>query len=246
VNVRYKTRWWMCLGVCLALMHQLGFAASPAKVRLFILSGQSNMVGLNPDVSFTPAVKKAFPDDEVIVVKHAVGGQPIRRWYKAWTAPENAKAPPSKAKQQPGDLYDALMAQVKPAIQGKTVDTIAFVWMQGERDAKEGLSAAYAASLAGLLKQLRDDLKRPDVAVVIGRLSDNQKGEQHWDGVRAAQEKVAKDDPRAAWVDTDDLNGPQNALHYTKEGYGELGRRFAAKAIELVSKGPKPSGRVVP
>ena len=139
----------MCFGVCLGLMQQPGLAASPAKVRLFILSGQSNMAGLNPDISFTPALKKAFPNDEVIVVKHAQGGQPIRRWYKAWKAPQDAKLPPSKTKQQPGDLYDALMARVKPAIQGKTVDTIAFVWMQGERDAKEGLSAVYAASLAG-------------------------------------------------------------------------------------------------
>jgi hypothetical protein len=45
--------------------------AADKKVRLFILSGQSNMAGLDPKVSFTPAVEKAFADDEVIVVKHA-------------------------------------------------------------------------------------------------------------------------------------------------------------------------------
>jgi len=224
----------MCLGVCLALICQPAFAIPPAKVRLFILSGQSNMVGLNPDVSFTPALKKAFPNDEVIVVKHAEGGQPIRRWYKAWKAPASGEL--KAVKQKPGDIYDALMARVKLAIQGKTADTIIFVWMQGERDAREGLSGVYAEALNGLTKQLRDDLKRPDVAVVIGRLSDYHKGDKHWDAVRAAQEKVAGDDSRAAWVDTDDLNGPKDDLHYTKEGYEELGRRFAAKAAELVSK----------
>ena len=65
-------------------------ADGPRAVRLFILSGQSNMAGLNPDVSFTPAVKAAIPADEVIVVKSAQGGQPIRRWYKDWKAPEGA------------------------------------------------------------------------------------------------------------------------------------------------------------
>ncbi len=35
-------------------------AAEPSKVRVFILSGQSNMAGLDPNISFTPAVKKAF------------------------------------------------------------------------------------------------------------------------------------------------------------------------------------------
>jgi len=136
----------------------------------------------------------------------------------------------------PGDLYDGMLRRVKTATEGKTIDTVAFVWMQGERDATEKLPSVYAEALGGLIQQLRDDLKRPDVAVVIGRLSDNRKQNKHWDGVRAAQEKVAADDPRTAWVDTDDLNGPKDDLHYTKEGYEELGRRFAAKAIELLSK----------
>lgn len=60
-------------------------ADAPAKkVRLFILSGQSNMVNMDSDASFTPAVKKAFPDDECVVVKSAFSGKPIRMWYKDW------------------------------------------------------------------------------------------------------------------------------------------------------------------
>ena len=55
---------------------------------LFILSGQSNMQGLNPEESFTPAVENEFGKENVIIVKYALGGQPIRRWYKKWTPPE--------------------------------------------------------------------------------------------------------------------------------------------------------------
>jgi hypothetical protein len=240
MNSLHRAGWLACLSLFSTCMLEAAAAAPPAKVRLFILSGQSNMAGLNPDISFTPALKKAFPNDEVIVVKHAQGGQPIRRWYKAWTAPKDAKLPPSKTKQEPGDLYDALMARVNRAMQGKTADTVAFVWMQGERDAREGLSAVYADALRGLIRQVRDDLKRPDIAVVIGRLSDFKKGDQHWDAVRAAQEKVVDTDPRAACVDTDDLNGPKNDLHYTKEGYEQLGRRFATKAADLVANTEQP------
>lgn len=59
--------------------------------------------------------------------------------------------------------------------------------------------------------------------------------------MRSAQEKIASEDPLAAWVDTDDLNGAQNGLHYNKDGYLELGRRFAAKSVELLAKErPKP------
>jgi hypothetical protein len=231
-----KLSWWICLALALWVAPRVSSAAGPGKIRLFILSGQSNMGGLKPDVSFIPALKKAFPNDEVIVVRKAAGGLPIHRWYKAWRWPQGA-APATAAEGKPGNVYDGLMKSVRPAIEGKKIDSVAFVWMQGERDAKESLSAVYAESLRGLIQQLRDDLKRPDMVVVIGRLSDHMKGDKHWDAVRTAQEKVAADDPRAAWVDTDDLNGPKNDLHYTKAGYEELGRRFAAKAIELL---PRP------
>ena len=60
-----------------------------------------------------------------------------------------------------------------------------------------------------------------------------------WPGVRplpAAQQSVAEGEKFGAWVDTDDLNGPNDGLHYTKDGYTELGHRFAAKAGELIRK----------
>jgi len=220
------------LSCCLVLCLTAAPALADGKLRLFILSGQSNMAGLPPEVSFTPTVEKAFADDEVIVIKDARGGQPIRQWYKRWK-PAQGPAP-----EKLGQLYDRLMTKVKAAIEGKKVDTISFVWMQGERDAKEKHSTVYAESMKGLVEQLRADLKRKDVTVVIGRLSDCLKDDEHWDGVRAAQVKVAEEDPLADWVDTDDLNGPNDGLHYNKAGYAELGKRFAEKTIALLNKSP--------
>ena len=97
---------FLCCALC---------AAEACKTRLFVVSEQSNMVYLNPDASFTPAVKQAFPNDEVIVVRSAEGGTPIRRWWKEWKDPQNAGTPPA-----PGDLYDVLMTRVKKSIEGKT------------------------------------------------------------------------------------------------------------------------------
>lgn len=204
---------------------------------LFILSGQSNMAGLNPALSFTPAVQQAFGADSVIVVKDAQSGQPIRRWFKDW---KPAKAGMVDGKEANGDLYDKLMAKVKPAIGGQPLASVTFVWMQGERDAKESHGDVYADSLNGLVAQLRRDLGREDIHVVIGRLSDcgmkDNKQSPHWTMVREVQVKVAGELPSAAWVDTDDLNGAKDDLHYTKEGYAELGKRFADKAIALIRK----------
>jgi len=204
------------------------------KVHLFILSGQSNMEGLHPNESFTPSVKKAFSGDEIIVVKDALGGQSISHWYAKWKTLQGQEV---KTTGYFGYLYYSLMDKVKKAINGKTPSTITFIWMQGEADAADALGRGYAANLKGLIDQLREDLKFKDINFVIGRLSDfdnDNRRYPHWTMVRQSQVEVAESDPRGAWVDTDDLNGPENGLHYTKEGYKILGKRFAAKAINLI------------
>lgn len=214
-------------------------AAKP-KTHLFILSGQSNMAGLNPDISFTPTVETTFGNENVIVIKDAASGQPIRRWYKKW---KPAKGDEPKAT---GDLYDRMMKKVNTVIKGKQIDTVTFVWMQGERDAKENHGEVYGASFKGLIKQLSADLKRKDINFVIGRLSDfdmSNKRYPHWTMVRDAQVQVAEESPRGEWVNTDDLNNKKGKednlkddLHYSRDGYKTLGERFAKKAIELIGK----------
>ncbi|MCP4815115.1 MAG: sialate O-acetylesterase, partial [Planctomycetaceae bacterium] len=101
--------------VVLTLVAMTAFAvekAEPGK-HLFILSGQSNMAGMNPKISFTPTVVAAFGKENVIVVKSAQGGQPIRKWYKEW-ADADGKKPTSS-----GERYEILMKQVNAAIKGQ-------------------------------------------------------------------------------------------------------------------------------
>ena len=221
----------LCLAACCSSLAVSQLRAED-KLHLFILSGQSNMAGLNPQISFTPTVTEGLTPDDVVVVKDAHGGQPIRRWYKMWK-PAGGGVPKGN-----GDLYDRLMAKVRPTIARRKPDTITFVWMQGERDARND-GDVYEASLQGLIEQLRADLGRPDVNVVVGRLSDFGNGRAdrpHWDTIRKVQAAVCEADKRSVMVDTDDLNGPKNGLHYTKDGYKTLGKRFAEAAIGLVNK----------
>ena len=87
--------------------------------------------------------------------------------------------------------------------------------MQGERDAKEGLDAAYADALTQLIGNIRRDLDLPEMYVVIGRLSDFGKPDYvPWENVRKAQVDVANADPRGAWVDCDDLNDKEKDLSW--------------------------------
>jgi hypothetical protein len=221
-----------------ALASTVPVSAEDTGKHLFILSGQSNMAGLNPKVSFTPGVEEAFGKENVIVVKSAQGGQPIRRWYKDWRPADGVEP------QGNGDLYAKMMTAVDTAIKGQEIKTVTFVWMQGERDARDKLGEVYAESFKGVIVQIEQDLGREGINFVIGRISDfdmSNKRYAHWTLVRDAQVEVAEADPRGAWVDTDDLNDKKHKtgevkhdLHYTRDGYKILGQRFAEQAVELI------------
>ncbi len=202
----------------------LGDEATTQKpvARLFILSGQSNMVSLNPDNSFVPALKTAFPDDRIVVVKDAENGQPLRRWY---------------AREQPRDLYKRLFEKVQPAMKDESFASVTFVWMQGEADASWAKdSGRYEAHLKGLIQQLRSDLKREDMTVVIGRISDHFSSTDHGDKVRQIQVDLAESDSLVGWIDTDDLAMQPDGVHYATEGSEELSRRMAMEAAKLIKE----------
>jgi hypothetical protein len=208
---------------------------------LFILSGQSNMVGMNEALTFTPAVTKAFGKDQVIVVKSANSGQSIRSWAKT-----NHEDPPPTRGRVPkvrGELYEPLIKKVKTAIERRSLKTVTLVWMQGESDLN---NTAYDDYLRGLLEQLQRDLVFKEINIVIGRISDsgldNPKRLEGRLNIRKVQKAFAEAHPRGAWVNTDDLNDREvdgkviHDLHYTKAGYRTLGARFAAKAIGLIKR----------
>lgn len=210
---------------------------------LFILSGQSNMAGMDPNASFTPAVEEAFGKDNVTVVKNAQSGAPIRSWVHDYEFPDK-RSIADKEKKSMGRKYTDLLQAVQAVTQGSTYDSVTFVWMQGERDAREQLAEVYARSFQAILEQLKTDLKFAEINFVIGRISDfdmQDKKYPHWTRIREIQVKLAEGNPRGEWVDTDDLNGGEpgvagGGLHYTKAGYATLGQRFAEKAIALAKK----------
>lgn len=238
----------LALATLFALL-TLSASAQDKPVHLFILSGQSNMAGMKPENGFLPEAKKLLPEGEVVHLKVARGGQPIRFWIPEWNAISSAAGIDVPNDKIP--YYEQIMAQYQ-ALEKKhgTFASISFCWMQGERDAKSNLESVYEASLKQLIANLRRDLKRPDLNVVIGRISDHTPAPDYvagWDSVRKIHVKVATDDPHGAWVDTDDLNNkekagkPTNDLHYTSEGYTLFGQRLARQAVRLI-EGKEPAG----
>ena len=113
--------------------------------------------------------------------------------------------------------------------------------MQGERDANGGADVAYKKSLQQLIANLRRDLKRPDMNIVIGRIGDYAPDRPSCVAVRRIQREIADEDAHGAWVDVDDLNDREvrgvmkSVVHYTRpEGYVVLGQRFARQGHALI------------
>jgi len=142
-------------------------------------------------------------------------------------------------------LYDKLITKVKKTTIDKKIESISFIWMQGERDARENLAQYYEKGLFGLYDQLSKDLKRENINFIIGRINDfdlKNLNYKHWTKIREIQVKFAESNDKFSWINTDDLNDGYNKkgdsinndLHMSVEGYKTLGKRFAEKAIELI------------
>ena len=225
-------------------------------VHLFILSGQSNMARMNVGWGLLPEAKKLFKDEKIVYLKVAQGNQYIHRWLKEWDEIAKSKGLDEKYRKKilrDGKVlyYQPILDQYKELLKKYPKPaSVTFCWMQGESDAKVGISTAYKDSLKLLISNLRRDLKRPDMNVVIGRITDYALEKKECVEIRRVQIEIANEDPHGAWVDTDDLNNIEvnavmtNDIHYNKKGYTALGQRFARQAHALITgKKPAKDGR---
>ena len=228
-------------------------AETESSVHLFILSGQSNMGGMKPETCFMPEAEKLFKDEKVVFIKVAKSGQPICRWLEEWEdiAKENEISEMQRKKLMKGGgvtLYQPILDEYKEILKKHPkLASVTFCWMQGERDANGGGARVYKDALKQLISKLRLDLERPDMNIVIGRISDASPNKSGWDIIRKLQIEIVNEDPSGAWVDCDDLNDKmdggkmKNAVHYNRpDGYIMLGKRFARQGYALV-KGEEPA-----
>ncbi|MGI9444409.1 MAG: sialate O-acetylesterase [Rubripirellula sp.] len=240
------------ISLTLFLAASTGFAEDKP-VHLFILSGQSNMQGMDPETGFMPEARKLFGDEEVVYIKVAKGGQPICRWLEEWVAIAKEKGLDERGikrihKDGKVEFYQPILDQHKEMLEKHPeFASVTFCWMQGERDANGGGQPAYKDALKLLITKLRRDLDRPDMNIVIGRLSDAGQQKESWGAMRKIQMEIVNEDPSGAWVDVDDLNNREkdgkviNAVHYNRpEGYITLGRRFVRQGYALI-KGKQPA-----
>ncbi len=168
--------------------------------------------GVGPGIAFATAMLKIEdPKASIGLVPCAVGGSPLRRWVKG------------------GDLYEQALARAQIAAATGTVEGV--LWHQGETDSdKQDAAETYEARLVQMFADLRQDLGRPDLPIVIGQLGEFVAKEKHpyVDVVRAAIARIPVSVPRTAFADSAGLGHKGDALHFDTAAARELGKRYAA------------------
>ncbi len=128
-----------------------------------------------------------------------------------------------------GSSYEKMKAALAKAAEERPIKVVAFLWVNGQNDAKkEDLANAYSANLKRLIEGLRKNFENPELAFISIRMHDGR-----WpfkNVIRDAQ--TSYKDEHYAWIDTDDVPRPDGP-HYTPEGYVMVGKRMAAKYHEV-------------
>ncbi|HEY9249583.1 MAG TPA: sialate O-acetylesterase, partial [Rariglobus sp.] len=173
--------------------------------------------GMGPGTAFGAAL--LADGGSIGLIPTAVGGTPLSRWVKG------------------GDLYENAVRRTRDAL--KTGGRLAgVVWHQGESDCLNQNDAdTYAVRLTWMLTDLRADLGRPELPVVIGQLGDFLQL-PYRDTVRSVLRDMPDRLEHVAFVDSAGLPHKGDRLHFTGAAEQELGRRYAKAMAALLRSYP--------
>ncbi|MBM4080399.1 MAG: sialate O-acetylesterase, partial [Planctomycetes bacterium] len=245
-------RLWLfgLLGVSLAGMSAMGQEEKWQPGMLFILAGQSNMVGradakdlpdalrqgpLNvrlfagsrwttvaPGKQFGPEIAFAHEMAKAFPQERIGLVKVARGGTSLWKdwAPDNADK---------NALYPRLVAQAKLAMKASGAKPAAMLWVQGGSDATSKEPAeAYERNLKAFIARVRGDLGCPDLPFICGKGGHEGVPEaivQRFPFillVRQAMANVAKDVPHVHIVGTEGLGLNADQIHYDAAGQIEL------------------------
>ncbi|QNN22013.1 sialate O-acetylesterase [Planctomycetales bacterium ZRK34] len=191
-----------------------------------------------PELALGRALADAYPDYQIALVKHAVGGTNLD---VEWNP------------NGPGPLYSGFLESVSNALgaldaDGLNYDIGGMFWMQGERDSRfTDMAANYQDNLLDLIAAVRSEAGVADLPFVIGRISENLPDATYTeeDIVRAAMDAIAAGDDQVGLVDTDSFGLKSDSVHFNSAGQLALGEAFAAQYLAIAIPEPTTAGLLV-
>ena len=258
-------RFGLCGALALGLLvpAPAGAAETGKKVKIFLLGGQSNMVGLGQVHELKPPYNAPFPAVKIwqgkwvplapgmgngrqcfgpeIAFGHALAAaypdEDIRliKYAAGGTALYNDWAPTN------GPQYIAFMKTARAALGELDAGHVkyelgAFLWLQGESDASEQQGALYEKNLKAFIAHMRTQFRSPRLPFIIARVRDFYGHGPQAKLVREAQYNLAKTLENVVCFDTDDCGALIQGGHYNTAGLIEIGKRFAGGYQQPKSK----------
>lgn len=216
-------------------------------------SGRAGEFG--PELGFALAMASA--DRPVYLIKYHASGQPLHhgwngtQWVGGNPAPGRRNFYPGEKVGDPnvGTLYTVMLGRYLAGIRqlkelGHTPVVHGFLWMQGEQDSKNEISATtYAASLKRLHRRMAEDLKLENpLPMVFGQILPHEPPLARFTHRDEIREQMAAADavsgrPEAIaqvrMVPTDGFGLKPDKVHYNARGQLRLGREFAVVLKQL-------------
>lgn len=221
-----------------------------------------------PEVGFAHYMANNSPEPglfgQAYLIKFALSGQPLdagwdggaadgSSWVSAEPGPNRKTFYPGTSPNDPntGLHYKRMMTHVKAGMQalrdrGFKPVLAGIVWMQGEQDAKNKVSAdRYDKSLALLKARIEEDLGAQPVPFVFGQVLPYEPAMDRFTHRDLIRQRMAEADHRSgstraiddAWmVSTDGMDLNKDTVHYSTKGQLELGQALGVAMLTAQRK----------
>lgn len=171
-----------------------------------------------PELVFGKTLSDSLAGTKIALIKHSVGSTYLATDWR----------PPSSGGTT-GALYKAMLATVQSGLAALdpqyTPVWSGMLWMQGEFDGgNQGYANEYQTNLANFVKDVRSQLKEPNLPFIIGMI-DSSNNWPFAGTIRAAERAVAKNVANVSTVDTKGF--ATDNTHYKLDGMIALGKGFA-------------------
>ena len=174
-----------------------------------------------PEMAFSHALAAAYPDHTIALVKTSGGGTKL---YSQWV-------PDSVMYRHCFSNLENATGQLTEAKQ--SYEICGMLWMQGESDSETlEMANAYERNLKLLFADVRRRTLKPDLPIVIGRISSSLLKKTPWvfdqaEIVQKAQDDVAMADPFIRIINTDKFSTLEDNTHFDTKAQLKLGKKMA-------------------
>ena len=175
------------------------------------------VAGVGPGLTFGIEMAKAYPLVKIGLIPCAVGGTPIEHWEPG--------AYDAATKTHP---YDDAVERIKAAMKYGTIKGV--IWHQGEANSNIEKSKIYIAQLAELIQRVRQLVGNPTLPFIAGELGRYRSVYANINGELA---KLPTTVPYTAVASSEGLVHKGDTTHFDGASAQELGRRYAAKMLEV-------------